>query len=148
MLFFIFLILFSFLIPSVIVIVLYKKIIDKLKELTKNLKKDKAPPKENTAVYLNFLEKIKKNKIKDAVSSVLPSSLGLTSSIFTVSNSSPDRNIVEHSTVNSPADTQKKSHMLKIKENKNPKQKRFAQQMVTSFFSFNFPFLNVIVLCL
>ena len=135
-LFFIFLIMFSYLIPTVIVVVLYKKIIDKLKELTKNLKKDKPAPIKNTASYLNFLAKIKKNKIKVVVSSVLPSSLALTSSIFTMSTSHHERPNLEQSTSNQPTVTdnnQKRDHMLKIKENKNPKQKRFAQQMVTFF---------------
>ena len=56
-LFFIFLIATSYIIPTVIVIVLYKKIINKLKQLTINLnnKKPTPAPKESNSRYLKIL---------------------------------------------------------------------------------------------
>lgn len=95
-LFFIFLIAFSCLIPSILVILLYKRIIDKLKELSKNLHKEK---KNETSNYLSILAKIKKKNL-----------------IATISSSIENK--------------KQKNNLIGIKENKNPKQKRFAQQMV------------------
>ena len=98
-------------------VILYKKIIDKLKELTKNLSSDKSVPREQTSAYLGILAKLKKNKIKTIVSSVLG-----TSTVFTISTSQQ----AEHT----QNENNNQNHVFKIRENKNPKQKRFAQQMV------------------
>ena len=54
----------SYVIPSIAVIVLYKRIIDKLKELSKNLNKEskKLEPKGN-ARYTAVLRRIKNNNV-------------------------------------------------------------------------------------
>lgn len=100
-LFFIFLIAFSCLIPSILVILLYKRIIDKLKELSKNLHKENQLVSNETSNYLSILAKIKKKNI-----------------IATISSSIEKKK------------QEKENNLIGIKENKNPKQKRFAQQMV------------------
>lgn len=134
MLFFVFLISFSYILPSVVVVVLYKKIIDKLKELTKNLNKDKPQAKLDSANYTSVLAKIKRNRIQNVVSSVLGSS-----TIFTIATSNitettqQKENQTEHQ--EEEKDEKKRvenpnNHFVRIRENKNPKQRRFAQQMV------------------
>ena len=113
-LFFIFLIMTSYVVPTVIVIVLYKRIIDKLKQLTKNLS-NKNPThasveSNSNSRYLNLLRKIRKtNKISE------PS---LT--VFTVQTKSFDK-----SDAVNPVVRNQTGNIFKIKENKNPKQKRF-----------------------
>ena len=66
----------SYVMPSIAVIVLYKRIIDKLKELSKNLNKEskKLEPKGN-ARYIAVLRRIKNNKIQNIVSNVSPLAL-------------------------------------------------------------------------
>jgi hypothetical protein len=101
-------------VPTVIVIVLYKRIIDKLKQLTKNLS-NKNPThasveSNSNSRYLNLLRKIRKtNKISE------PS---LT--VFTVQTKSFDK-----SDAVNPVVRNQTGNIFKIKENKNPKQKRF-----------------------
>ena len=111
------------------VIILYKKIIDKLNELTKNLNKQKHTPKKETSHYLSVLAKIRKNKIKNAITSVL------VPIVFTISSAKnselkPPEPTTTQASEPEPAKEQPKSHLLNIRENKNPNQKRFAQQMV------------------
>lgn len=111
---------FSYILPSIIVVILYKKIIDKLKELTKNLSRESSAPKADSAGYISILAKIKKNKIQNVVSSVLG-----TSTVFTISDNSVTEQQPQEQKSENP-----NNHLVHIRENKNPKQKRFAQQMV------------------
>jgi hypothetical protein len=141
----------SYVMPSIAVIVLYKRIIDKLKELSKNLNKDKKfEPKQNTASYLASLKKIRaSNKITSlttiasvlktkVVSSVLGTSSALGNSSVngtTTAIGGPTTLGVStiENTINTQTTTQpdhNNNHRIQIRENKNPKQKRFAQQMV------------------
>jgi hypothetical protein len=130
----------SYVIPSVAVIVMYKRIIDKLKELSKNLNKEskKLEPKGN-ARYIAVLRRIKNNKIQNIVSNVLKSSVvstvfGTSSIIGTSSAAAIEASVINDSTlgISTIENTvnQINNHRFTIKENKNPKQKRFAQQMV------------------
>ena len=129
----------SYVIPSIAVIVLYKRIIDKLKELSKNLNKDKKiEPKQNTARYLASLKKIRaSNKITSLTTiasalktKVVSSVNGTTTAIGgpTTLGVSTIENTINTQTTTQP--DQNKNHRIQIRENKNPKQKRFAQQMV------------------
>ena len=129
----------SYVIPSIAVIVLYKRIIDKLKELSKNLNKDKKiEPKQNTASYLASLKKIRaSNKITSLTTiasalktKVVSSVNGTTTAIGgpTTLGVSTIENTINTQTTTQP--DQNKNHRIQIRENKNPKQKRFAQQMV------------------
>jgi hypothetical protein len=119
--------------PSIAVIVLYKRIIDKLKELSKNLNRDKKlEPKQNTASYLASLKKIRaSNKITSltTIASVLKTKV-VSSAVGTTSamGVSTIENTINTQTTTQP--DQNNNHRFKIRENKNPKQKRFAQQMV------------------
>lgn len=110
-LFFVFLIIFSYVVPTVIVIIMYKKIIDKLKLVRKNLS---IASKESN----NELGVIKKqNKIHPEV----------LSNVFTVESltsfSVPEIVVTD-------VDKKQNKSILKIKKNKNPKEKRFAQQII------------------
>ena len=123
----------SYVMPSIAVIVLYKRIIDKLKELSKNLNRDKKlEPKQNTASYLASLKKIRaSNKITSltTIASVLKTKV-VSSAVGTTSamGVSTIENTINTQTTTQP--DQNNNHRFKIRENKNPKQKRFAQQMV------------------
>jgi hypothetical protein len=123
----------SYVMPSIAVIVLYKRIIDKLKELSKNLNKDKKfEPKQNTASYLASLKKIRaSNKITSltTIASVLKTKV-VSSAVGTTTamGVSTIENTINTQTTTQP--DQNNNHRFKIRENKNPKQKRFAQQMV------------------
>ena len=123
----------SYVMPSIAVIVLYKRIIDKLKELSKNLNRDKKlEPKQNTASYLASLKKIRaSNKITSltTIASVLKTKV-VSSAVGTTSamGVSTIENTINTQTTTQP--DQNNNHRIQIRENKNPKQKRFAQQMV------------------
>jgi len=101
--------------------------------MSKNLNKDKKfEPKQNTASYLASLKKIRaSNKITSLTTKasvlktkVVSSAVGTTTAmgVSTIEN-----------TINTQTTTQpdhNNNHRIQIRENKNPKQKRFAQQMV------------------
>ncbi len=135
----------SYVMPSIAVIVLYKRIIDKLKELSKNLNKDKKfEPKQNTASYLASLKKIRaSNKITSlttiasvlktkVVSSVLGTSSALgNSSVNGTTTAIGGPTTLGVSTIENTFNTQtttqpdqNNNHRFKIRENKNPKQKK------------------------
>jgi len=134
-LFFIFLIVLSYVIPSVIVIVLYKRIIDKLKELTKNLNKNNQTPVEKSLRYSKILAKLKNNKINNTFKLVMTPVVFVISNTNTSGQNPPPQNdeltMIENEPANQAKHTNhKRSNFLNIRENKNPKQKRFAQQMI------------------
>jgi hypothetical protein len=119
----------------VIVIVLYKRIIDKLKELTKNLNKNNQTPVEKSLRYSKILAKLKNNKINNTFKLVMTPVVFVISNTNTSGQNPPPQNdeltMIENEPANQAKHTNhKRSNFLNIRENKNPKQKRFAQQMI------------------